>query len=75
MPQGDRDKFRPTMVTDQARHELVHRGLLVRRSIDPRPGGRPTADHPYIKHVSAEMSLRYGNPQKLHQTGESTLVA
>jgi hypothetical protein len=34
-----------------------HRGLLARRSTDPRPGGRPASDHPYIKHASAAMTL------------------
>jgi len=59
MPQRDRGQLRPTMVTDQARHELVHRGLLARRSTDPRPGGRPAADHPYIKHESIASTQIY----------------
>ena len=58
MPQRDRRQLRPAVVTNQARHE--HDDLPPRESTPiPSNGGRH-ADHPYIKHVSAEMSLRYG---------------
>ena len=59
MPEGDRDQLRPTMMTEQARNELLHAGLLARWSTDPRQDDRPAADHPYIHHASPEMTLRY----------------
>jgi hypothetical protein len=59
MPEGDRDQLRPTMMTDQARHELLHAGLLARWSTDPRQDDRPAADHPYIQHRSVTTTLNY----------------
>jgi hypothetical protein len=70
-PQSDRDELRPTMVTDQARHELVHRGLLARRSTDPRPGGRPASDHPYIKHADVSTTEIYARARRRRNQTQS----
>ena len=59
MPEGDRDQLRPTMMTDQARHELLHAGLPARWSTDPRQDDRPAADHPYIQHKTLAMTMIY----------------
>ncbi len=60
MPERDRRQLRPTLVTDQARHE--HDDLPPRESTPiPSKRGRH-ADHPHIKHKTATLTLdRYGH--------------
>src|SRR6478672_10133123 len=47
------------MMTDQARHELLHAGLLARWSTDPHQDDRPAADHPYIQHRTPNTTQHY----------------
>jgi integrase len=56
-----------TYVSHQARHSLATNLL--------RHGAGLHHIRRYLGHVSERMTEHYANPQKLHQTGESTLVA
>src|SRR5215208_1215812 len=57
MPERDRRQLRPTLMTNQARHE--HDDLPPRESAPiPSNDGRH-ADHPHIKHRSMRMTLVY----------------
>src|SRR5215204_1992842 len=57
MPERDRRQLRPTLMTNQARHE--HDDLPPRESAPiPSNDGRH-ADHPHIKHTSHTMTAVY----------------